>query len=265
MSSNIRPEETLAAELIESWLQGRGTVTTMGNGDTPDLRIDYTDKPAEYVEIKQDVHEGKAALRSLISTRLSNQSVYLGEGIGTWWFLVNEKFQVSEAREIVSHAITLKMFTSSSSWEPAQVEIATTLGNFCEQNGITEFRRVELSTGENRAYIIEKGHTGMISRDANSAISWIVSLISRDSWIASFQRVTKWSKGGAHLFFWVQSGTPEEIALMWSFIEDDVPENNISLPDGIKHIWISSFLTFSNPIRAWHFEVGRGWEMIYTK
>lgn len=265
MSSEIRPEELLAAKLIQAWVGDSGTVSTLGNGPTPDLRIDYPDKAPHYVEIKQDVHEGKAALRGLISSRLSSQSIFLEAGVGTWWFLVNEKFPVSSAASVINHALHLKKLTMSNHWDSSHAKYAANLHELCHQNGIESFRKVEPSVGSDRAYVVEDSIGGMIIRDADIAIPWIETLITREDWQPSYRRTIEWSLGSAHLFFWVQSGTPENIALMWSFIADDKPTLAIEIPDGISHVWISSFNTFSDPMRAWVYSREAGWEMVYAK
>ncbi len=265
MNPAVRYDELRATELLQVWINGKGSAYPLGNGDNPDIRLDFNEGGSDYVEVKQDIDPAKAQLWGDLLNFCADHSVPLGEGMGLWWFRINESFDVRRRNELVSKALFLKRMYNGVHWDEEDARNANLLLDLCTQNGIEAFRKVENTFGDNRALIMPAGSSGMVNRDPEIAEYWINQLLTTERWQQSFQKVAKRSANAAHLFFWVESGTPQDIALMWSFMEDDVPTFDLELPYGIRHLWISSSLSFSKPLRAWHYEIESGWEMVYAK
>jgi hypothetical protein len=257
----MKNDEEVAISVIQFWAEKLATVNGLGPGDNPDFEIIYTDGKYGVGEIKSDVHEPARAQWEAILKRKGSQIIELPEGLGAWTFRITPEAHVGQLENVLGEVVATLTSLGYEFWNRELTYPHTEFDSVWTGLGLIDFHRAFGVDGD-YAYIQPVGVGGMVPTDSNMAIDWIESLLSEDDWQNSWTRLSNSQAEERHIFFWIDSNSPEDLRLRVTFHPDEPPSKNPILPDGITHLWVGVSISFQSHASAWLFRREIGWEAI---
>lgn len=259
MYDSIKSEEVFAARFVTAWVSKRGRVQTLGNGDTPDIQINYLDNSIAYCEVKRDADRDEEQLRSRL---IGHGDLVLRPGSGSWlvtlskivdFYTFNAKLQ-----EVVDDLTTIGI----NDWDYRNTVIKFRSQDFLIEHGVESFRLVT-GYSDDRLMIFRAPDAGAVIEDANILIPWLESVQYRSKYISPIKRLALNNSIEQHLFIFVDSNTPLEIALVTEFHPTVLPSEKLHLSPKLTHLWVAPFYNFHhNHDCAWLYADEKGWQLI---
>jgi hypothetical protein len=259
MPENVKPEETYAARFLESWTSKYDEVRTLGNGNTPDIQITYSNGAIAYCEVKRDANADEEALSSRLR---KHGDLKLKAGCGSWvvtlsksvdFYTFNPKLQV-----VVDDLIAVGIHD----WDPRNTVLKFNSQDYLLQIGVDSMRQIKDST-EDRLIIFKSADFGVVIDDANTVIPWLESVQYRSKYVSPIERLAINGSTEQHLFVLIDSNTPQEIALISQFHPTELPSEKLHLSPKLTHLWAAPFFNFNYERDcAWVFTNQKGWELV---
>jgi hypothetical protein len=258
MSDELRPEEVLAASFIKSWAVQGTEIENLGNGDSPDIRITYPDGRKALCEVKRDADPIEEQMQS----RLNRFGFLdLENGSGSWLITLDNLIDLLLFKKEIQSVVNDLNEIGIDDWDKRDRTLKFKSQDFLLRNTVSSFRRIKGYEG-NRVIMMKSPKFGVVLEDPNSIIPWLESVQYRTEYRSSLSRLVLEDSVEQHLFIFVDSNTPHEIASILQFHPNSLPTEALHLPGFLTHIWISSFFNFvGKSDYAWVYSKLKGWEL----
>lgn len=262
MSEVVKLEETYAARFLEAWTSDNDEVRTLGNGNTPDIQIIYSSGAIAYCEVKRDADEDQEQLRSRLE---KHGDLKLKPGSGSWVVTLNKSVDFytfnSKLQIVVDDLIAVGIYD----WDRRNTVLKFNSQDYLLQNGVDSMRQIKDHT-EDRLIIFESADFGVVIEDSNILIPWLESVQYRSKYISPIERLAVNDSVEQHLFIFIDSNTPQEIALISQFHPTELPSEKLHLSAKLTHLWVAPFFNFNYERDcAWVFSNQKGWELVEIK
>lgn len=259
MAQKRRIEEVLASLFIQAWLKDRGDIELLGNGDSPDIAIHYTDNRTVFCEVKQDSDTDTENMRDRIE---KFGDITLSKNSAAWSITISELIDVREFRKLVPDIIRDLNSVGISNWDCSDRSLKFNSLDILLRYKVTSVRRV---IGDDKSYarLWMDPKLGVVIEDSNIAVPWLNEIQFNPDFIAPIRRLNVSALKEGHLFIWAGSNTPHEISTMLSFHPDRLPTVELKLIPCLTHVWVASSLSFlPNYSYCWVYSQTLGWELV---
>lgn len=261
---SMRIEELLAQRIIQEWVGAQGQVIPLGDGDTPDIEIQYFDGRRGLVEVKTDVNEESAQQWAALTSREGSQISALPVGLGTWAMRVKPKAKIAAIENKVIEIIQFLTNNLQTEWDSDYSYPDFPEARNWEKFGILGIRKVGESE-KDQLFTQPEGISGAVPLDSNLAINWIDKFLVESRWQKSWNRLIYSQVDESHIFVWMGSNTPDLLRLRASFHPEESPTIEPTLPEGISDLWIGVHSTFKGVATSWHYSLKNSWETVSAK
>jgi hypothetical protein len=259
MSETVKPEETYAARFLESWTSKNDEVRTLGNGNTPDIQITYSNGTIAYCEVKRDADEEQEQLRSRLG---KHGDLKLKDGSGSWLVTLRKSVDFYTFNPTLQIVVEDLNAVGIHDWDCRNTVLKFKSQDFLLQNGVDSMRKIKDNT-EDRLIIFKSADFGVVIDDANIVIPWLESVQYRSKYISPIERLAINGSAEQHLFVLIDSNTPQEIALISQFRPTELPSEKLHLSAKLTHLWLAPFFNFNYERDcAWVFSNQKGWELV---
>lgn len=259
MSETVKPEETYAARFLESWTSKNDEVRTLGNGNTPDIQITYSNGTIAYCEVKRDADEEQEQLRSRLG---KHGDLKLKDGSGSWLVTLRKSVDFYTFNPKLQIVVEDLNAVGIHDWDCRNTVLKFKSQDFLLQNGVDSMRKIKDNT-EDRLIIFKSADFGVVIDDANIVIPWLESVQYRSKYISPIERLAINGSAEQHLFVLIDSNTPQEIALISQFRPTELPSEKLHLSAKLTHLWLAPFFNFNYERDcAWVFSNQKGWELV---
>lgn len=262
MTEKIRDEEIFAASFLSCWAGSSSKTETLGNGDTPDIRITFLDGSIGNCEVKRDADRQEEQLRS----RLGNYGqMNLDDGSGSWLITLNFLIDFYEFRSVLQGVVDDLNAVGIDDWDGRNTVLKFRSQEFLIKNGVQGFRRIK-GFEDDRVIMLKAPNFGVVLDNPNIVVPWLESVQLRNDYSSSILRLTEGNAQQKHLFICIDSNTPQEISTLIQFHPTVLPTEVIHLSPNLTHLWVASFFNFEyEKDCAWLFSLNSGWELVQTE
>ena len=255
----VNPEEIYASRFLKSWASNDAEVKTLGNGNTPDVQITYSNGAVAYCEVKRDADEDEERLKSRLNVY---GDLKLRHGSGSWVINLSKlvdfhRFNL-KLQEVVDDLISIGI----DNWDHRNTVLKFKSQNYLLQQGVDSVRQVK-GRPDDRVIIFKTADFGVVIEDANLLVPWLESIQHRPKYKAPIERLALNNSVEQHLFVLMDSNTPQEISLIAQFHPTDLPTKKLCLSPKLTHIWVAPFFNFNySRDCAWVYAMTNGWELV---
>ena len=259
MSEIIKFEESYAARFMKSWAAADAEVKTLGNGNTPDIQITYSNGDVSYCEVKRDANEDEEQLKSRLN-RFGDLN--LRKGSGSWVVTLSKLVDFHRFNPKLHEVIDDLISIGIDDWDRRNTVLKFRSQNYLLQQGVDSVRQVK-GHSEDRVIIFKTADFGVVIEDANIMIPWLESVQYRPKYKAPIERLALNNSVEQHLFVVIDSNTPQEIALVAHFHPTELPTEKFHLSPKLTHIWVAPFFNFNySRDCAWVYSSSTGWKLV---
>jgi hypothetical protein len=209
--------------------------------------------------VKRDADEIKEQFRSRLT---KHGELKLRQGSGSWLITLSTIIDFYTFKDQLQEVVDDLNSIGVDEWDHRNTVMKFNSQSFLLRHGVQTIRRI-YGYEDNRVVIFPSADFGVVIEDSNIAIPWLEGVQYRAKYVSPIERLSSNNTSQQHLFIFVDSNTPQEIALAAQFHPTALPSEKFQLSPQLTHIWLAPFFNFTNNRDfAWLYSRACGWELI---
>lgn len=243
--------EKSAISLVSKWVGGEGQVLDTSAGSGPDFEIKYNNGASAIGEIGAHIDPNVAAAWSSVRKREKHQIIDLPDGSGVWVIHLDYGANIDRLYKKLPTFISKLLETGTNELDLLINWSSGPLDSLAEHLGIEQIYRKVSVEGDYALFFLQ-GSGGSVPSDGNLIVPWIESILNErgfnDIWQKLFNYEDKMVRkfDEKHVFLISGSLTDFGVGQLLMDIENNMPSNAPTLPDGITHMWVQSEVSASH-------------------